>query len=95
MALPAEPRGGTLAIRTAEDHHMKALLLPLCLLGLAACSGKPPTPTAPAQPAAAASSRVATPWDAMKADEQRAKDVQKVVDKQAEDQRKQIEAQTQ
>jgi hypothetical protein len=31
----------------------------------------------------------------MKADEQRAKDVQKVVDKQAEEQRKQVEAQTQ
>ncbi len=31
----------------------------------------------------------------MKADEQRAKDVQKVVDKQAEEQRKQIEAQQQ
>ncbi|MEW9622689.1 hypothetical protein [Rhodanobacter geophilus] len=74
---------------------MKTLLLPLCLLGLTACSGKPPTPTAAAQPAVAASSRVATPWDAMKADEQRARDVQKIVDKQAEDQRKQIEAQTQ
>lgn len=72
---------------------MKILLLPLCLFALAACSGKPPEPTA--QPAAAASSHVATPWDAMKADEQRAKDVQKIVNKQAEDQNKQIEAQTQ
>jgi hypothetical protein len=74
---------------------MKAILPLLCLLTLPACSGKPPTPTASAQPAAATSSRVATPWDAMKADEQRAKNVQKIVDKQAADQRKQIEAQTQ
>lgn len=66
-------------------------LLP-CLLALAACSGKPPTPTT--QPAAA-SSRVATPWDAMKADEQKAKDVQKMADQRAEEQRKQIEAQSQ
>ncbi len=72
---------------------MKAMLPLLCLFGLAACSGKPPAPTAAAQPAAAASSRVATPWDALKADEQRAKDVQKIVDKQAADQRKQIDAQ--
>jgi hypothetical protein len=95
MVLLTESRGGTLATSFAEDHFMKALLLPLCLLGLAACSGKPPTPTAAAQPAAAASSRVATPWDGMKADEQRAKDVQKIVDKQAGEQRKQVEAQTQ
>ncbi|GAB3780204.1 hypothetical protein [Dyella agri] len=74
---------------------MKITLPLLCLLSLAACSGKPPTPTTTAQPATAASSRVATPWDAMKADEQRAKDVQKIVDKQAEEQRKQIEAQEQ
>lgn len=72
---------------------MKTLPPWLCVLALAACSGKPPEPVA--QPATAASSRVATPWDAMKADEQRAKDVQKIVNKQADDQRKQIEAQTQ
>lgn len=72
---------------------MKTLLPLLCLLALAACSGKPPEPIA--QPAAAASSRVATPWDAMKADEQRAKDVQKMANKQAADQSKQIDAQTQ
>ncbi|HEY1590088.1 MAG TPA: hypothetical protein VGG00_10155 [Rhodanobacter sp.] len=67
---------------------MKTLPILLCLLALCACSDKPPQPQAkPAQ--------VATPWDAMKADEQRARDVQKVVDKQAEDQRKQIEAQEQ
>lgn len=67
---------------------MKTLSLLLCVLALGACSDKPPQPQAkPAQ--------AATPWDAMKADEQRARDVQKVVDKQAEDQRKQTEAQTQ
>ena len=67
---------------------MKTLPLLLCVLALGACSSKPPQPQA--KPA-----DVATPWDAMKADEQRARDVQKVVDKQAEEQRKQIEAQTQ
>jgi len=96
MALPTELHGVTLgASRSSGDCAMKTTLMLPCLLALAACSGKPPTPQAAAQPAAAASSRVATPWDAMKADEQRAKDVQKVVDKQAEEQRKQIEAQTQ
>ncbi|WP_426701906.1 hypothetical protein ACPPVV_02500 [Rhodanobacter sp. Col0626] len=67
---------------------MKTLLpILLCVLALGACSNKPPEPKAKAD--------VATPFDALKADEQRAKDVQKVVDKQADDQRKQIEAQTQ
>jgi hypothetical protein len=67
---------------------MKTLPILLCLLALGACSGKPPEPKA--KPA-----DVATPFDALKADEQRAKDVQKVVDKQADEQRKQIEAQAQ
>ena len=67
---------------------MKPLPFLLCALALGACSSKPPEPQAKA-------ANVATPWDAMKADEQRAKDVQKVVDRQAEEQRKQIEAQTQ
>jgi len=67
---------------------MKPLPILLCVLALAACSDKPPPPIAkPAQ--------VATPWDALKADEQRAKNVQKMVDKQAEEQRKQAEAQQQ
>ncbi|OOG51329.1 hypothetical protein [Rhodanobacter sp. C01] len=67
---------------------MKTLPILLCVLALGACSDKPPQPQAkPAQ--------VATPWDAMKADEQHARDVQKIVDKQAEEQRKQIEAQEQ
>ena len=67
---------------------MKLMPILLCVLAIAACSSKPPEPKAKA-------ANVATPWDAMKADEQRAKDVQKVVDKQAEEQRKQIEAQQQ
>ncbi|MFK2902778.1 hypothetical protein ISP17_02290 [Dyella ginsengisoli] len=64
---------------------------PLSLLAaallLAGCSGKPPAPQAEAKP-----EHVATPWDDMKKDEQRAKDVQKTVDQQAAEQRKQIEA---
>ena len=67
---------------------MKPLPILLCALALAACSGKPPEPQAKA-------ADVATPFDAMKAEEQRAKDVQKVVDKQAAEQRKQIDAQQQ
>jgi hypothetical protein len=59
-----------------------------CLLALAACSGKAPPPTA--KPAV-----VTTPFDGMRADEQRAKDVAKTLDKQAEKQRQQIEAQEQ
>jgi len=62
---------------------MKPLPILLCVLALAACSNKPPEPEA--KPAAAAS----TPFDALKADEQ------KLVDKHAEEQRKQIEAQQQ
>ena len=67
---------------------MKTLPILLCVLALGACTGKPPEPKA--KPA-----DVATPFDALKADEQRAKDVQKVVDKQADEQHKQIEAQEQ
>lgn len=70
---------------------MKTTAALLCLLTLAACSGKPPAPES--DPKAAAST--ATPWDAMKQDEQRAKDVQKLVNKQAADQDKQVEQQTQ
>ena len=64
---------------------------PLSLLAaaalLAGCSGKPPAPQAEAKP-----EHVATPWDGMKKDEQRAKDVQKTVDQQAAEQRKQLDA---
>ncbi len=67
---------------------MKMLSIVLCVVALSACSGKPPEPKARA-------AAVATPFDALKASEQRARDVQKVVDKQADDQRKQVEAQEQ
>ena len=69
---------------------MKPLPILLCAIAIAlgACSGKPPEPKAKPAP-------VATPFDGLRADEQRAKDVQKVVDKQAADQRKQVEAQEQ
>ena len=65
---------------------MKPLPLLLCVLALGACSAKPPPPKA--KPAAES-----TPFDGMRAEEQRARDVQKVVDKQAAEQRKQIDAQ--
>ncbi|MGY3039793.1 putative small lipoprotein YifL [Rhodanobacter sp. TND4EL1] len=64
---------------------MKLLPILLCLVALGACSRKPPEPQA--KPAA-----VSTPFDAMRADEQRAKDVSKTLEKQSDDQRKQIEA---
>ncbi|MFC5742639.1 hypothetical protein [Dyella tabacisoli] len=69
---------------------MKRTALWLCVLALIGCSGKPPQPQAAAPKTETA--RVATPWDDLKKDEQRAKDVQKTVDQQAEQQRKQIEA---
>jgi hypothetical protein len=61
-----------------------------CLCTLAACSGKPPAPVS--EPAAASTARVATPWDDLKKDEQRARDVQKTVDEQAKKQQDQIDA---
>ncbi|WP_266183309.1 hypothetical protein [Dyella humicola] len=69
---------------------MKWLAPMFCLCALAACSGKPPAPES--QPAAASTARVATPWDNMKKDEQRARDVQKAADQQAEKQRQAMEA---
>lgn len=71
---------------------MKTVPALLCLLALAACSGKPPAPESDPK---TASTQAAAPWDGMKQDEQRAKDVQKMVDKQAADQDKQVEQQTQ
>ena len=63
------------------------LLLPLaCLLALAGCSNKAPEPQA-----TAAAKRVATPWDDLKKDEQKAKDVQKVLDDQAAAQKKALD----
>lgn len=71
---------------------MRTTIALLCLLALGACSNKPPTPQSDPKQAAAQPS---APWDAMKQDEQRAKDVQKLVDKHAAEQDKQIEQQTQ
>jgi hypothetical protein len=75
---------------------MKTATLLLCLLVLSACHNKPPQPQSDPKAAAAQPS---APWDAMKHDEQRAKDVQKLVDKQAAEQAaeqdKQIDQQTQ
>ncbi|HET7329846.1 hypothetical protein [Dyella sp.] len=70
---------------------MKTATVLLCLLALSACHNKPPQPQS--DPKAAA--QPSAPWDAMKHDEQRAKDVQKVVDKQASEQDKQVDQQTQ
>lgn len=70
---------------------MKTATVLLCLLALSACHNKPPQPQS--DPKAAA--QPSAPWDAMKHDEQRAKDVQKVVDKQAAEQDKQVDQQTQ
>ncbi|QAU24890.1 hypothetical protein EO087_13570 [Dyella sp. M7H15-1] len=70
---------------------MKILPALLCVIGLVACSGKPPAP----QSVPTATASVSTPWDAMKQDEQRARNVQKVVNKQVADQDKQIEQPTQ
>ncbi|MGN2253048.1 hypothetical protein ACFWZ4_06705 [Frateuria sp. GZRe12] len=65
---------------------MKPLLPLACLLALAGCSNKAPEPQA-----TAASKRVATPWDDMKKDEQKAKDVQKLVDDRAKEQQKALD----
>ena len=69
---------------------MKVIALPLlCLFTLAGCSGTPaPPPGDPPKPQAS------TPFDALKADEQRARDVQKTVDDHAAEQRKRIDAAT-
>lgn len=69
-----------------EGNRMKAILPIALLLALAGCSNKAPAPQA-----AATSQRTATPWDGMKKDEQRAKDVQKLVDDQAKQQQKALE----
>ena len=68
---------------------MKCLPLCLCILALGACTDKPP-PSEPKPP-----TPVSTPFDALRATEQRARDVQKVVDKAAAKQRKAIDDQSQ
>jgi len=69
---------------------MKRFAPLLCLLALAACSGKPPAPES--APAAASTARVATPWDDMEKAKQRAADVQKASDEQAKKQQQQLDA---
>jgi outer membrane murein-binding lipoprotein Lpp len=65
---------------------MKAILPIALLLALAGCSNKAPAPQAAATP-----QRAVAPWDDMKKDEQRAKDVQKLVDDQAKQRKKALE----
>ncbi|GAB2588224.1 hypothetical protein ISP15_07255 [Dyella jejuensis] len=71
---------------------MKVATAVLCLFALAACSNKPPAPQSEPKTTA---TQTAAPWDAMKQDEQRARDVRRLAEKQAADQDKQIEQQTQ
>jgi outer membrane murein-binding lipoprotein Lpp len=66
---------------------MKPLLPLACLLALAGCSNKAPEPQA-----TAASKRVAAPWDDLKKDEQKARDVQKTLDDHAREQQKALDA---
>jgi hypothetical protein len=87
-ALHERSSGVTLEHPTGARSLMKWLTIMICAAAIVACSDKPPEPMAKPAP-------VATPFDGLRADEQRAKDVQKTVDKQAEEQRKQIEAQQQ
>ena len=65
---------------------MKSLSLLLCACALTAFSSRPP-PVEPKPP-----KPISTPFDTLRATEQRARDVQKVVDKAAEQQRQQIDA---
>jgi hypothetical protein len=75
---------------------MKIPMTWLALLTLTACSSRAPVPQAPSAPdKTSQAAPVTTPWDGMKQDEQRARDVQKMVDKQAARQNQQIEQQTQ
>jgi hypothetical protein len=96
MVLPDVARGETLGGTSAKGCTMIYRPHWLCLLALAGCSGKPPAPQTAATPAGTAqAASVATPWDSMKQDEQRAKDVQNIVNQQAARQDKQIEKQAQ
>lgn len=68
---------------------MRCLMLGVCVLALGACTDKPP-PTQPKPPTPVSS----TPFDTLRATEQRAKDVQKIVDDAAARQRKAIDQQS-
>lgn len=69
---------------------MKCLPLALCVFALGACTDKPP-PTQPKPPTPVSS----TPFDTLRATEQRAKNVQKIIDDAAAKQRKAIDDQQQ
>ena len=65
---------------------MKCLSLLLCMCALGACTAKPPpAERKPPTP-------ISTPFETLRATEQRARDVQQVVDKAAAQQRQQIDA---
>lgn len=68
---------------------MKCLPLLLCMCALGACTAKPPpAERKPPTP-------ISTPFETLRATEQRARDVQQVVDKAAAQQRQQIDAASQ
>lgn len=72
---------------------MKMLSALLCVVALSACSGKPPeTKATPDQAHVESAKGVTDPFSAMKADEQRAKDVQKVLDDSAARRDQQLES---
>jgi hypothetical protein len=68
---------------------MKRFAPLLCVICLAACS-KAPAPEA--APAAAATARVATPWDDMEKAKQRAIDAQKATEEHAKKEQQQLDA---
>lgn len=71
---------------------MLRLTAPIAIaLACVACSKPAPPQQDPPKPQAA----VSVPWQSMEDQKKKAQDVQKVVDKQAEDQRKAVEAQEQ
>ncbi|KAF1008162.1 MAG: hypothetical protein GAK28_01141 [Luteibacter sp.] len=71
---------------------MLRLTAPIAVvLACVACSKPAPPQQDPPKPQAA----VSVPWQSMEDQKKKAQDVQKVVDKQAEDQRKAVEAQEQ
>lgn len=77
-------------LRHRISHAAGLLALLLAAAALAGCHGKPASAAAPV-----ASASVATPWDGMRRDEQRARAVRQLVEQQAAKQQKQIAHDTQ